>query len=225
MKKYFITGLIILLPVALTFVILLFIFNLLTEPFAGIVQSFMNKYNFFPNGFLFFTPAQVKEFVSQVLILVVLFLFTVGLGIVTSWFFFHYMIRFWEAIIHRIPFVRSVYKTCQEVIQTIFASKTNSFKQVVMAPFPNPQTYSFGLVTSEDVGKLTKDPLVAVFVPTTPNPTSGFLMLYKREDLIFLDMKVEDAFKYIISCGVIASPFSVITPPPVQKRLPKDLNL
>jgi uncharacterized membrane protein len=96
------------------------------------------------------------------------------------------------------------------VIKTIFGTTTRSFKQVVLVPFPNKETYSLGLVTREEIpafkGGEEKE-LIAVFVPTTPNPTSGFLMMFEAEDLVFLDMRVEDAFKYIISCGVIMSPF------------------
>ena len=117
----------------------------------------------------------------------------------------------WDYLIHRIPVISSIYKVSQDVVTTIFGSKTNSFKQVVMVPFPSKETYSMGLVTREDMEGIRPDGnAVAVFVPTTPNPTSGFLMLYKPEDLIYLDMRVEDAFKYIISCGVILTPFSVI---------------
>ena len=111
---------------------------------------------------------------------------------------------------HRIPIIRTVYKTCQEVINTIFATKTKSFKQVVLVPFPDEGSYSIGLVTQENIPNLAKkscDDLTAVFVPTTPNPTSGFLMMFEEKDLIHLDMKIEDAFKYIISCGECHPPF------------------
>ena len=104
----------------------------------------------------------------------------------------------------------------------MFGSSSNSFKQVVMVPFPGEKTYSIGLVTRENLPGLPKaqnpkETLVAVFVPTTPNPTSGFLMMYKQSDLVYLDMKVEDAFKYVISCGVIATPFNEITKEQAQE--------
>ena len=100
------------------------------------------------------------------------------------------------------------------MIKTLFTSKTNSFKQVVLIPFPQPDTYSIGLITRDEIphlaGTLYHDS-VAVFVPTTPNPTSGFLLMFKQADLTYLDMKVEDAFKMIISCGVIIPDFKVIS--------------
>jgi uncharacterized membrane protein len=217
MKKYFITGLVILLPLALTIAIVIFLFNLLTEPFAGILKAIFSHYGFFQNGFLFFTSDQIQQAISQLLILVLLVCVTIGLGILARWFFVHYLIRLSETLFHRIPFINTVYKTCNDVIKTIFATKNKSFKQVVMVRFPNPETYSIGLVTREDLPNVKESSpgqeskLIAVFVPTTPNPTSGFLIMYKPEDVIHLDMKVEDAFKYVISCGVIISPFKAIS--------------
>lgn len=220
MKKYFITGLVILLPLALTLAIVIFLFNLLTQPFAGIVQSIFNHYNLLQNGFLFLKAEQVQLYISQIVILLFLFFFTVSLGIITRWFFIHYIIRFSEQLFLRIPFISSIYNASKDVIKTIFTNKSNSFKQVVMVRFPNPETYSIGLVTKENLLGIHEgeEKLTAVFVPTTPNPTSGFLVMFKESELIYLNMKVEDAFKYIISCGVISSPLQTIT-----KRVDADL--
>lgn len=215
MKKYFVTGLVILLPLALTLVIVLFLINFLTVPFVGIVQSILNYYGLIDEGFLFLSAYQVQYMVSQALILVSIFFFTAFLGFLARQFFFHYLIKSWDYILHRIPFISSVYKTCQDVINTILTSDTKSFKQVVLVPFPNPESHSVGLVTRDTLPGLPKDfgrDLVAVFVPTTPNPTSGYLILYDEKDLTYLDMKVEEALKYIISCGVILeAPFKPIS--------------
>jgi len=211
MKKLFITGLVILLPLALTIAIAMFVFNLLTVPFAGIVQSVLNHYDLLDHGFLFLSSAQLQQLVSQILILLFLFFFTVSLGIIARWFFFHYLLRLWDSVLHRIPFISTVYKTCQDVISTIFTSSTKSFKQAVLVPFPNADTLSVGLITREKIEGLESENLVSVFVPTTPNPTSGFLMLFKEKDLIYLNITVEEAFKYIVSCGIISTPFHVIS--------------
>lgn len=221
MKKYFITGLVILLPVALTLAIVIFVFNLLTVPFLGVVKTIFDRYDIFENGFLFFNSEQVQNISAQLLILVSLFFLTLGLGYIARLFFFRTAIRFAEYIVRQIPLVSTIYKTCKDVIKTIFTTETKSFKQVVMVRFPNAETYSIGLVTREGIPGLNQtdyDDTVAVFVPTTPNPTSGFLLIYKRKDLIFLDMKVEDAFKYVISCGMIMPEFNhgvrkTVTPP------------
>lgn len=221
MKKYFVTGLIILLPLTLTAAIIIFIFNLLTGPFLGVVRAIFENYNLFQNGFLIFNTTQVQTFTAQLLIIIILFLFTVFLGLVTRWFFFHSLLRLADRILHTIPIVNSIYKVTQDIIKTIFTTETNSFKQVVLVPFPNNETYSIGLITREGMPGLeetTHFDAVAVFVPTTPNPTSGFLMMYKPKDLVYLDMKVEDALKYVISCGVISTNFKAL-PKVVQEPI------
>jgi len=209
LKKYFITGIVILLPVALTLMIVSFFFNLLTEPFIGIVNAVFDHYGILKHDFAIVSAYQIRKFLSQIIVLAILFLFTVGLGLLARWFFFHYLVRLWEYIVSRIPFVSNIYTTCQDVIQTFFTSNANSFKQVVLVPFPNKKALSIGLVTRDNIRLPDGNDheIIAVFVPTTPNPTSGFLVMFKKEDLIYLDMKVEDAFKYVISCGMIATPF------------------
>ncbi len=210
MKRYFITGLVILLPLAVTLFIIVLLFNLLTEPFVGIVQAFFQHYSILNDGFLLFSASQIQTLAAQILILVFLFFFTVGLGMLARWFFFYYIIRLWDYLIHRIPIVRSIYKTSQEVINSIFSADGNSFKQVVLAPFPSKDSLSIALITTDNV-EILNNPntteMIAVYVPTTPNPTSGYLVFYKKSDLIYVDMKVETAFKYILSCGVIPAPF------------------
>jgi uncharacterized membrane protein len=215
MKKYFITGLVILLPLALTLVIVIFMVNLLTDPFVEIVQSFLDHYGLLEQDFLFLSSEQIQYVVSQLLILTSLFFLTVGLGFLARLFFFHYVIKAWDYIIHQIPFIRSVYKTCQDVINTILKSDTKAFKQVVIVPFPSRESHSIGLVTRENLpGLPSRDgkKMIAVFIPTTPNPTSGYLVMFEEDTVAYLDMKVEEALKYIISCGVILNePFKRIT--------------
>jgi uncharacterized membrane protein len=221
MKKYFITGLVILLPVALTIAIVRFIFNLLTIPFLGMVKTIFEHYHLLDEGFLLLNAEQVQTLVAKILILISLFFIVMGLGLIARWFFFKTLIKFAEFIVRRIPLVSSIYNTCQDVIKTIFTSKTKSFKQVVLVRFPNIHTYSIGLITRDEMPSLANTShadAVAVFVPTTPNPTSGFLVMFKPDDLIYLDMKVEDAFKYIISCGVISPHFKTLSKEEVLKQ-------
>lgn len=221
MKKYFITGLVILLPLALTLAIVVFIFNLLTIPFLGIVKAVFDRYHLFEEGFLFLNADQIQNLLAQFLILISLFFIVIGLGFIARWFFFNTLLKFAEFIVRRIPLVNNIYRTCQDVIKTLFAAKAKSFKQVVLVHFPNPETYSLGLITCEQIpgfAETSHTDAVAVFIPTTPNPTSGFLIMFKPTDLIYLDMKVEDAFKYIISCGMIAPIFNVISREEAQQH-------
>jgi uncharacterized membrane protein len=206
MKKYFITGLVILLPLVVTIAVVIFLVNFLTQPFIGIVSAVLAKLHVINTGFLFLTPEQLLRYGSKVIILILLFLFTVGLGMITRLFLINTLFRLGDYILHKIPIVNTVYKTTQDIIRTLFVSDKNSFKQVVMVPFPRPDVFVLGLISRDSptvCSKAAKEDLVSVLVPTTPNPTTGFLLMYKREDLIIIDMKPEEAIKYIVSCGVI----------------------
>lgn len=210
MKKYFLTGLVLLLPLVLTIAIVVFVVNLFTKPFVGVVSGLFSSLGLFQQGIWFLSAERLSRLVAEISILALLFLLIVGIGAIARWFFIHWIIRLGDYILHRIPFVNSIYKTSQEVIKTIFTTETKSFKQVVLVPFPSLESKSIGLVTREEI-EVNGVMRVAVFVPTTPNPTSGFLMFYEPKDLVYLDMPVEEAFKYVISCGVIIAPFRKLT--------------
>jgi uncharacterized membrane protein len=218
MKKYFITGLVILLPLVVTVAVLIFLINMLTNPFVGIVSSFLSHLHIINKGILFLSPDQVVRYGSQLLILVLLFLVTVFLGFITRSFLLNSILRLSDKVLHRIPIVNSVYKTTQDIIKTLFASDKNSFKQVVMVPFPKEDMFALGLIARESpavCSKATGHDLISVLIPTTPNPTTGFLLMYRKEDLVYVDMRPEDAIKYIVSCGVIVPPENM--PPKVPK--------
>ena len=211
LRNYFLTGLVLLLPIALTIIIVTFLFNLLTAPFEGLMHSFLTSIGIYHGGFWILSEEQLVNMTSKILIFVLILGLTILLGAIARWFFINWLIRFGEAVVTRIPLIGSIYKTSQDVIKTIFTSKTSSFKQVVLAPYPSKGTYALGLITKEGVTSHDKEVLgdrVTVFVPTTPNPTSGFLLLYEVKDLIYLDMAIEDALKFVISCGVITSPIN-----------------
>lgn len=227
MKNYFITGLVILLPVALTLIIVTFLFNLLTRPFEGLMTTLIRSIGLFKSGFLFLTQDQLILYTSKLLIIIFLGALTILLGVLGRWFMLHWLIRAGEALVTKIPLISSIYKTSQDVIQTIFTSQTKSFKQVVLVPYPNDFTHSLGLITREHVegvsGEHFKDP-VAIFIPTTPNPTSGFLLLFERKDIIYVDMTIEEALKYVISCGVIMTPIRPLSKEEAEARIAKELK-
>lgn len=202
MKKIFIAGLVILLPLSLTLWFVSFVVNLLTKPFIGLVLKV------FPESALLNHP-QLLKYGSQILILIGLFLLIFLLGMIARWFIFNALIKVSDKILHRIPLVNKVYKTTQDIIKTLFVTDKNSFKQVVMVPFPHKGLYSIGFISRkapETCNQAANNELISVFIPTTPNPTTGFIVLFKREDLIVLEMKPEDGIKYIVSCGVIIPP-------------------
>ena len=202
MRKYFLTGLVILLPITITALVFTFIMDLLTGPFVGIIdQILINQ----PWYIQYKTPI---HFALKIILLFGLFFVTVMLGFLARVVVFKSLLSLQDYILHRIPFIKTVYKATQQIILTLFGSTSQSFKQVVMVKFPTSGSYCIGLISGAAPAlceKTTGKSLLTVFVPTTPNPTSGFLMMYEESEVIYLDMKVEEAFKYIFSCGVITS--------------------
>jgi uncharacterized membrane protein len=205
MKKHFLTGLIILLPVAITLALVGSLINFFTHPFVEVVASSLKEAHFADRGFLFLTHDQVVDYLSKLLILVCLFFAIVLLGMLTRWVVIRSFFSLWDKLLHKIPVVNTVYKATQELIKTIFTRDKTGFKRVVMAPYPFKGMYALGLVTGDTPKACSKDgsTLVSVLILTTPNPTSGFLLMYKTEDLIHLELRPEEAIKYILSCGVL----------------------
>ena len=204
MKKYFLTGLATLLPLAVTVYVVIFVVHLLTRPFMGVVTHLLSQLPITSYGII--TSEQLIRTISEVLILAALFLFLLLLGLVGRWFFINALIRLGDKILHKIPLVNKVYKTAKEIIQTLFISGKDSFKQVVLLQFPHKGCYCIGLVSNvspKTCSKERKTEMVSVFIPTTPNPMTGFLLMCPRSELIYLDMKSDEAIKYVVSCGVI----------------------
>jgi len=219
MKKSFVTGLAILLPLAMTIVVIAFIVNLLTEPFLDMVKGVLNYYGIFSHDLGWISSEKVQLYLSKFIILVLIFGFTLLLGFLTRWVIVHYFIKIGDQLLHRIPLFNTIYKTFQEVSQTIVESSSKSFKQVVLVPFPHGGCYSVGLITSDEVNTGDHDSRLAVFVPTTPNPTSGFLLFFRPDEVTFLDLSVESALKYVISCGVVSSTFQKVSKEEAMERL------
>ncbi len=206
MKKNFITGLVLLLPIAVTIAVIGFIVNFLTQPFVGFVNRALSHFEFMQKGFLFLTPHQITSYTSKILILFALIVFTILLGIFTRWFLTKSLLNLGDKILQRIPIINTVYKTTQDIIKTLFVTDKSSFQKVVLVPFPRPDIFVLGLVvrqSPEACSKATSKNLISVLVPTTPNPTTGFLMMMEESQLQYVDIKPEDAIKYIVSCGVI----------------------
>ncbi|MDB6081754.1 MAG: hypothetical protein JWO53_1026 [Chlamydiia bacterium] len=215
MKKYFATGVVVLLPLALTFWIVSFIIGILTTPFLGIAETILSAIGLNRVSFLFLSPQQVLEYSSTVLVLLFLFGIILTIGAVGRHFFFKLLMKVGDKILHKIPVISTVYKTSQELITTILTTSNKSFKQVVMVPFPTADSWCIGLVTRDDAEMGDR---IAVFVPTTPNPTSGFLIMFLRDQVIPIDMKVEEALRYVISCGVLLTP--IRKSPPMTAPVP-----
>lgn len=210
MNKYFFTGLILLLPVTLTALLIIFIINVLTNPFIEPVSAIFSHYNIFNQPFLFLSGSQVLKVATKFVILLSLFALTLLAGVVGRLLFFNAIFRYADFILHRIPLVNRIYKTAQDIVKTIFTSEKPSFSTAVLVPFPSAKSYNIGFITSENMPEESDShhrDLVSVFVPGTPNPTMGFVLLFKKEQLIPLNMTVEEALKFVISCGVMCPDF------------------
>jgi uncharacterized membrane protein len=144
--------------------------------------------------------------IAQIMILIALFLFILLLGAFARWFLVQALIKLGDIILHKIPIVNKVYKTTKELIKILFSPDKITFKQVVMLHFPDQESYCLGLVSRESPELCVEQDcseMVSIFLPTTPNPMTGFMTISPKKDLIYLDMTSEEAIKYIVSCGAV----------------------
>ncbi len=127
-------------------------------------------------------------------------------GLLTANFIGQRLVRWWEALLHRIPVVRSVYQSVKQISDTVFSPSGQAFRQAVLVQYPRQRSWTIGFLTGTPGGEIAGhlgDEMVSLYVPTTPNPTSGFFLMVPKADVIELDMSVEDALKYLISMGVV----------------------
>jgi uncharacterized membrane protein len=139
------------------------------------------------------------------LILVVILIFVVG--ILTRNIAGRRVLQFWDDLVGRIPLARILYSSVKQLLQAFFFQNSNSFQRVALIEYPRRGIYVLGFITGESRGEVqekTNRKMINVFIPTTPNPTSGFYVLVPEEDLTLLDMSVEDAFKLLISGGLVS---------------------
>lgn len=200
LRNVFITGLLVTLPIAFTFFILNFLFKMLDSWLSPMFTKLLILLGA-PIPPDFRLPG-----LGVIMTLVVIFL----VGILTKNIFGAKLVEVWETIVEKIPVVRSIYTGAKQVVTTIAQTDTKAFSKVVMVEFPRRGIYSLGFVTNETRGEvqaLTEEDLINVFVPTTPNPTSGFLVFVPKEDVTELTMTVEEGLKFIISCGIVTPPF------------------
>lgn len=144
-----------------------------------------------------------------------------GLGLIAALFFFvvigwfatnflgRFIIRVYEYVLDRMPIIRNIYGAIKQIFETIAASKSSAFREAVMLEYPRKGVYSIGFVTGTTEGEVqdnTKAETINVFVPTTPNPTSGYLLFVPKKELIYLKMTVEEAVKLVVSAGIITPP-------------------
>lgn len=209
MKKYFFTGLVILLPFVVTLFLAIIVINFLTHPFQAIVESVLRHFHLFSNGsFFIFTNEQVLTQVSKIISLIALFLTLLFFGFIGRLFFVNYFFRLLDRLFHRIPVFNKIYTAFQEMVRGAFYSEGSNFSKVVLVPFPHDKILCIGLIPNHQGNDETEE--ISVFIPGTPNPTAGYLLKFNRRDVIFTDMRVEEALKFVVSCGILHSDFLIL---------------
>jgi uncharacterized membrane protein len=203
-KKYILTGLLVWLPLAVTLWVITTVMGTLDGVFMWLlnaVQAVM------PTSIV---PAldQLRNIPGLSVVIVVLALLLTGMAVTNiagQWLLTHY-----DRLFSNIPIVKSIYNSVKQVSDTLFSSSGQAFRQAVLVQYPRAGSYTIAFVTGkpsgEVVGHLPSDDMLTLYVPTTPNPTSGFMLMVPRADVIELKMSVDEALKYIISMGVVAPP-------------------
>ncbi len=194
-RRTFLAGLLILLPLFITYILISFLFNIFTGVGAPLVA-----------GFLRIVGADkladpLVPFVNLLLSLSVIFV----LGLVGTNILGRQILTRFESLLLRVPLVKTIYSSAKQVVET-FQGPGRSFQQVVLIQYPRQGVWSIGFVASERADTLnlgSGSKVLTVFVPTTPNPTSGYLVIVSPEDVIEVDFTVEEAFKFIMSGGIV----------------------
>lgn len=193
-KRYLVTGLIVIIPLWLTFFIVAILFNWISNFAAPYLIPMLDW--FMPDRAWVFRLQRVISFLVAIASICLL-------GFVTNRVFGKTLLNWLEKFIEKVPLLGTVHSAAKQFVRFVFGKdKTTGFKKVVFVPFPNKGVYSVAFQTGEQ--QVDGEKHVCVFMPTTPNPTTGFLMLFKETDIKQTNYTIEEAFQFIISIGVIS---------------------
>ena len=187
LRNYFITGIVVLVPIGITLY--------LTKFFIS-VSSKLIPYNLNPNNYLPFAIPGLEILLSVVFITII--------GGISLSFIGKRILKFVNDLFKRIPILRTIYSAIGQMTESLAPNKKNNKKSVVLIQYPRKGSWAVGFATKDNKGEISKktnSDLVNVFVPTTPNPTSGFLLMFPKDEIIYLDMSFEEASKFIVSAG------------------------
>ena len=186
LRNYFITGIIVLVPLGFTLYLTLFLVSILSK----LIPEEIN-----PNSYLPFSIPGLEIAISIIFITLI--------GFISLSFIGKRILKLINDLLKKIPFLRTIYSAIGQMTES-FANKKGKKKSVVLVQYPSKGSWAVGFATKDNKGEITKKTntkLVNVFVPTTPNPTSGFLLMFPKDELIYLDMSFEEASKFIVSAG------------------------
>jgi uncharacterized membrane protein len=193
LRAYFLTGVIVTAPISITIFLVWQFLDFLDTHIAGLLPK---RYN----------PETYLPFSLPGLGLLLMLAFLTIVGMLTANFAGRALVRMGERLLSRMPIVRSVYGTLKQIFETVLAQKSRSFREVVLIEYPRRGLGAIGFVTGPTRGEIqarSEEEMVNVFLPTTPNPTSGFLLFVPKRDLIHLDMSIEEGMKLVISGGIV----------------------
>jgi uncharacterized membrane protein len=192
LRRYFITGLLIWIPLIITLWVLKVIFDMLDQSLLLLPESFQTEH-----WIGFHIPG-----LGAVLTLLIVFL----TGIFATNFFGAQLVQLWHGVLHRIPVVNSIYSSVKQISDTLFSSSGQAFRKALLVQWPHPGMWTIAFLTGTPGGDVLNHvpaDCLSVYVPTTPNPTGGYFVIVRRDQVIELDMSVDQALKYIISMGVV----------------------
>ncbi|MDR0565025.1 MAG: DUF502 domain-containing protein [Azoarcus sp.] len=196
MKKYFITGLLIWVPLSITFSVLSWIITTLDNLVVPWLPTHLQ-------------PQTIIGFNIPGLGVVLCAFILLATGVIGANVFGQRIVRVWESLLTRIPVVKSLYSSIKQVSDTLFSDNGKAFSKALLVQYPREGAWTIAFLTGapgNDITQRLGGDYVSVYVPTTPNPTSGFFLMLPQADVIELDMSVDEALKYIISMGVVAPP-------------------
>jgi uncharacterized membrane protein len=198
LRTYFLTGVLVSAPLAITFGLAWWFIEFVDGSVMPLIPS---KYN--PEIYL---PQAYQSYGIPGFGLLVIVIAITLVGWLTTNFAGRALIKIYERILGRIPAVRSIYGAIKQILETVLANQSNAFRQAVLIEYPRRGMWAIGFITGETKGEvqnLTEDQVINVFLPTTPNPTSGFLLFVPKRDVVVLDMTVEEAIKMVMSGGIV----------------------
>jgi uncharacterized membrane protein len=202
LRAYFLAGILVTAPLAITIALASWLIDFVDSRIVPLIPLRYNPDYYF-NKYLGY------EIGIPGLGLVVLIVFITLVGAMTAGFLGRFVIRLGENMLNRMPVVRSIYGASKQILETVLRQQSNAFRQAVLVEYPRRGIWAIGFITGRTEGEvqnLISDDLINIFLPTTPNPTSGFLLFVPRKDLILLDMSVEEAIKMVISGGIVTPP-------------------
>jgi uncharacterized membrane protein len=211
MRKHLITGLLAWMPLAITIWVLLWVLGLMDGMFSWLLTV---SQAVLPEAMR--AGLETLRGVPGLGVVVLLFVLWLT-GLFVANIFGQWFLRQWDRLLHKIPIVKSIYSSVKQVSDTLFSSSGNAFREAVLVQYPRAGSWTIAFVTGAPSGEVAShlgSPHVSVYVPTTPNPTSGFFLMMPRTEVVPLAMSVDEALKYIISMGVVAPP------PPAPPRAP-----